>query len=108
MTVLHVKIKTGDTVQMLGGKDRGKTGKVLRVSKGDGKAVVEGLNTVKRHLRARKQGQKGQIIARERWVSLSNMAVMCKACGKATRVGYQLGQAGADKIRICKRCKAQL
>lgn len=108
MATLHVKIKTGDIVQMLGGKDRGKTGKVLRISREDGKAVVEGLNTVKRHLRARKQGQKGQIITRESWVSLSNMAVMCKVCGKATRVGYQLGQDRADKIRICKRCKAQI
>ncbi|HYU64993.1 MAG TPA: 50S ribosomal protein L24 [Candidatus Paceibacterota bacterium] len=106
--MMHLRIHKGDTVIMLGGKDRGKTGKILSISPSDGKVVVEGLNTVKRHLRAKKQGQKGQIIARERWVSSSNMAVICKSCGKPTRVGYQLGQSGADKIRICKKCKAQL
>lgn len=101
-----MKIKKGDNVMMLGGKDRGKTGKVLSVSPETASVVVEGLNQVKKHLRARKQGQKGQIISKERYVKAASVAVVCKSCGKPTRVGYKLESAG--KIRVCKKCGAQL
>ncbi|MEK7583008.1 MAG: 50S ribosomal protein L24 [Patescibacteria group bacterium] len=100
-------IKTGDNVTMLAGKDRGKTGKVLRVVMGDvNKVMVEGLNTVKRHQRARKQGQKGQIVTRERAVDVSNVQVICPKCGKATRIGHQL--VAEKNIRVCKKCGAEL
>src|SRR3989344_368521 len=99
-------IKKGDNVKMLAGKDRGKTGKVLRVVNGDViKVVVEGLNTIKRHQRARKQGQKGQIVTKERAVDASNVQVLCPKCGKATRVGHSAiggsASGGHKKIRIC-------
>ncbi len=105
-----MKIHKGDTVIILHGKDRGKTGKVLRVSPRDRKVAVEGLNMVKRHVRPRQQGQKGQIIARERLVSASGVAFMCKSCGKQTRVGYSLIVVGEkkQKVRICRKCKAEL
>lgn len=88
---------------MLSGKDRGKKAKILAVFPESGKAVIEGLNMIKRHTKPRKQGQSGQIINKERAVSISSVAIICKSCGKATRVGYSL-EAG-KKIRICKKCK---
>ena len=100
-----MKIRKGDNVIMLGGKDRGKTGKVLIVLPKDSKVVVEGLNQVKRHVRARKQGQKGQIISKERAVPVSSVALVCKSCGKPTRIGYKI--EGENKIRICKKCGAE-
>ena len=111
-----MKIKKNDNVIMLGGKDKGKKGKVIlilpaRRSLGEGepennKVVVEGLNLVKKHIRARKEGQKGQIISKERAVSASSVALVCKSCGKMTRIGYQF--AGEDKLRICKKCKSEV
>jgi len=99
------KIKKGDNVIMLGGKDRDKKGKVTHVFPSGNKVVVEGLNLVKKHLRARKQGQKGQIVSKERAVSFSSVAIVCKSCGKQTRVGYKV--EGENKIRVCKKCRGE-
>jgi len=86
-----MKIRKNDNVIMLGGKDKGKKGKVIHVftdkDKSNSKLVVEGLNMVKKHLRARKQGQKGQIVSKESAVSVSSVALVCKSCGKPTRLG---------------------
>lgn len=101
-----MKLKKGDNVIMLSGKDRGKTGQITRVLPGDEKVLVSGLNLIKRHLRARKQGQKGQIVSRERFVSAASAGLVCKSCGKPTRVGYSI--SGAVKTRICRKCKAEL
>ncbi len=90
---------------MLSGKDRGKSGKVLFAFPGEKKIVVEGLNKVARHQRAQKQGQKGQIIHKERAVDSSNVMLVCKGCGKPTRVGHKI--EGENKIRICKKCGAE-
>ncbi|PIR41202.1 MAG: 50S ribosomal protein L24 [Candidatus Yanofskybacteria bacterium CG10_big_fil_rev_8_21_14_0_10_46_23] len=97
-------IHTGDNVKMLAGKDRGKTGKVLHVFPTRNRVLVEGLNKIKRHTRARQQGQKGQIIEREQAVNFSNIQLICAKCNKATRVGFRL--EGETKVRFCKRCKA--
>lgn len=101
-----MKIRKGDNVIMLNGKDRGKTGKVSKVFAEENKVIVEGLNMVKRAVRARKQGQKGQIISKERTVNAPSVALVCKSCGKPTRVGYKLD--GDTKVRICKKCKNQV
>ncbi|HXK40937.1 MAG TPA: 50S ribosomal protein L24 [Candidatus Paceibacterota bacterium] len=101
-----MKIKKNDNVIMLSGKDRGKTGKVALVLPSSGKIVVEGLNLIKKHVRARKQGQKGQIISKERAVSASSVALVCKSCGKPTRIGYK--KEGENKVRICKKCKSEV
>lgn len=109
-----MKIKKGDNVIMLGGKDKGKKAKVILVfpARPDSaggperdKVVVEGLNLIKKHLRAKKQGQKGQIISKERAVSASSVALVCKSCGKQTRVGYKV--ENENKVRICKKCEAE-
>lgn len=102
----HLKVKKGDTVVMLSGKDRTKRGKITSVSATAGKVVVEGLNMIKRHLKARRQGQKGQVISRERAVAVASVALICSACGKPTRVGYKVMESGA-KVRICRKCQAE-
>lgn len=101
-----MKIKKNDNVIMLGGKDKGKKAKVALVFPEQDKVVLEGLNLVKKHLRARKQGQKGQIVSKERAVNVSSVALICKSCGKQTRVGYKID--GDNKIRICKKCGAEV
>lgn len=91
---------------MLNGKDRGKTGKISMVIPSIDRIVVEGLNLIKKNVRAKKQGQKGQIISKERAVSASSVALICKACGKMTRIGFIFN--GDNKIRICKKCKSEV
>ena len=101
-----MKIHKGDNVVMLSGPDKGKTGKVSRVLPDDNTVLVEGLNMVKRHIRARQRGQKGQVIARERLVNASRVALVCKSCGKPTRIGFQI--TGDTKVRICRKCKTEI
>ncbi len=101
-----MKIKKNDNVIMLSGKDKGKKGKVIHVFSDDSKLVVEGLNLVKKHLRAKKQGQKGQIVSKERAINSSSVALICKSCGKQTRVGFKF--EGEIKVRICKKCKSEV
>lgn len=101
-----MKLHKGDNAIMLSGKDRGKTGKIVMLMPETGKIVLEGLNLMKRHTRSRQQGQHGQIVSKERAVSAASVAVICKSCGKPTRVGYRL--EGDTKIRICKKCKSAL
>ncbi len=103
-----MNIKKGDNVIMLSGKDRGKSGKILSIIKtpDTSRVVVEGLNTVKRHQRPRKEGQQGQILTKERAVDSSNVQILCPKCGKATRVSHRV--VGDVKIRVCKKCDAEL
>jgi len=91
---------------MLSGKDKGKTGTVSAVLPNLNKMVIGGLNLIKKNVRARKQGQKSQIISKERPVSISSVALMCKSCGKPTRVGFSIAEK--SKIRICKKCGAEV
>jgi len=100
-----MRIRKNDNVKMLTGKDRGKTGKVLVVYPENGKVRVEGLNTVKKHQRPKKQGQKGQIVSIERAVNASDVELICPRCGKITRVGHKM--TGDVKMRVCKQCKSE-
>jgi len=102
-----MKIHKGDNVIMVRGKDAGKKGKVLDVFTENNKVVVEGLNLVKRHLRPKKQGQKGQIIEVPRKVDASSVQIICSKCNKKSRVGYLIKESG-EKVRICKKCEAQI
>lgn len=101
-----MKIKKNDNVKMILGKDRGKTGKVLRVLSSESKIVVEGLNMLKKHNRPRREGEKGQRVEIPRKVDVSNVMIVCPKCGKASRIGYE--KSGNEKHRICKRCKAEI
>ena len=97
------RIKKGDQVAVLSGKDRGKTGKVLQVWPEEGRALVERINLVKHFERRSQQNQAGGIIEREGAVALAKLAPVCPACHKPTRVGSS-GEAG-KKQRICRRCQ---
>lgn len=101
-----MKVKKGDLVKMIAGKDKGKTGKVLRVILEKKKAVIDGLNLVKKHKRPRKEGEKGQRVEIPRAVDASNLILVCSKCGKASRAGYK--KSGDKKIRFCKKCKAEM
>lgn len=92
---------------MLRGKDAGKKGKVVDAFPAENKIVVEGLNLVKRHLRAKKQGQKGQIVSIPRRVDASGVQIVCPKCNKKSRIGYLVKESG-EKVRICKKCDAQI
>ena len=98
------KIKKNDNVVVLAGKDKGKTGQVRRVIPKEDRAVVTGINMVKKHQRPRTVQQVGGIIDMEAPIHLSNLAVICPNCGRGTRVGIHVQEDG-KKVRYCKRCK---
>ena len=101
----HIHVKTGDTVVMLSGKDKGKQGKVLQVSPKEQKVIVEGLNMVTKHVKPRKAGQSGGIVKAEGAFYASKAMLVCPSCGKATRVAHKL-LADGTKTRVCKKCNA--
>lgn len=101
-----MKLKKGDTVAIIKGKDKGKTAKVLRVLPHENKVFVEGVNMKKRHRRPRKAGQKGEIITIPHPLALANVMLVCNHCGKKTRVGYRV--SGTQKARVCKKCGGEL
>jgi large subunit ribosomal protein L24 len=103
-----VHIKKNDQVFVLAGKDRGKTGKVLKVFVDRSRAIVEGLNFIQKHTRANPQKNvKGGILPKESSIHISNLMVVCKRCNERTRVGVSHSQDGR-KIRVCKSCNELL
>ena len=101
-----MKIKKGDTVQVLSGNDKGKTGEVLEVIPKTSRVIVKGVNIRKRHVKPRKQGEEGGIIPVECSIHSSKVNVVCPKCNKATRVSVK--KEGKEKIRICKKCGATI
>ena len=99
-----MNIKKGDTVKIIAGKDRGKTGSVVSVFPNDARISVEGVNMYKKRVRPKKQGQKGETVLVARPIALSNAAILCKNCKRPTRVGFRT--EGNTKIRYCKKCSA--
>lgn len=97
-----MKIKKGDNVLVLSGKDSGKTGKVLKVLVKGNRLLVEGVNFKKKHVRPKKSGEKGQIVDVLSAFDASNVKIVCSKCGKAARIGYRI--EGGKKQRICKKC----
>ena len=103
-----VHVKTGDTVIVINGKDRGKTGKVMAVSPSEGKVIVEGVNIVSKHVKPRKMGEAGGIIKAESALYADKVQLVCPKCGRPTRVGHAAKADGKkDKKRICKKCNAE-
>ncbi|MBI5135019.1 50S ribosomal protein L24 [Candidatus Uhrbacteria bacterium] len=100
-----MRIKKGDTVKMMGGKDRGKAGKITRVLASEDRLVVEGLNIVKKHRRPRRQGEAGQIAEFARAIPASRVMLICPQCGKPTRVGVVRSTDGSA-TRRCHHCQA--
>lgn len=102
-----MKIKKGDIVLVISGKDRGKKGKVLNVIPTKRKVLVDGVNLRKKHQRPKRSGEKGQIITKPAPIDVSNVKIICSKCGKAVRVGYKLIE-GSKKYRICKKCGQEI
>lgn len=98
-----LKIKKGDTVQVMKGKDAGKKGKVLMVSAVTRKALVEGINMHTKHRRQTRQDQQGGIVKIEAPIAVSNIMVICKNCNQPSRIGFQTTKDNV-KNRICKKC----
>lgn len=102
-----MNIKKNDKVKILSGKDRGKTGKVLQVLPKEGRLSVEGLNLLIKHLRGRREGEKGQRIEFPAFINASNVALVCAKCGRPTRVGYKILKTESKKnkkVRVCRKC----
>lgn len=96
------RIRKNDTVMVIKGRDRGKTGKVLRVFPGTGRVVIERLNIVKRHSKPRGTASPGGIVEKEAPLAVSNVMIMCDRCNAPVRIGVKA--TGGTATRICRRC----
>lgn len=97
-------IKKGDTVKIIAGKDRGRSGKVISVFLKSGRIMVEGVNVYKKHSRPKRQGEKGEVVQVPRPLDASNAMILCGSCKKPARVGYRTERG--TKFRYCKKCKS--
>lgn len=103
---MSLTVKKGDTVVVIAGKDKNKTGKVLEVSPKTGKVLVENVNIVTKHNKPKSQQDKGGIVKKPAAIEVSNVMVICPECGKATRVAHT--EVEGKKVRACKKCGASL
>ena len=103
---MSTSIKKGDNVVVIAGKEKGKTGKVTEVSSKNNRVLVDGVNIVTKHQKARKQDEKSQIVKKNAPIEASNVMVVCPSCGKATRIAHS--EVEGKKVRTCKKCKASL
>ncbi|MBI5401537.1 50S ribosomal protein L24 [Candidatus Wolfebacteria bacterium] len=101
-----MKIKKGDNIKIIKGKDKGKTGKVLKTFVKENKVLVEALNMFKKRVKPKRQGEKGEMISVPRPVQVSNVMLICPGCKNAVRVGYSI--EGEIKKRMCKKCKSRI
>jgi large subunit ribosomal protein L24 len=103
---VRIELKKNDTVKVIAGKDKGKTGRVLSVDRNKGRVLVEGVQMVKRHTRPNPSKQiKGGIAERESPIAVSNLMVVCPTCGPS-RIGHKVEAAGgkARRSRVCRKC----
>ena len=103
-----MKIKKGDKIQVTLGKDKGRTGVVKKVFTKKGLILVEGINIVKKHVKAEGEKKKGGIVKIEKPFDSCKAMVVCPKCNKATRIGFQVSEKSKDKMqkyRICKKCE---
>ena len=102
-----LKIRKGDRVRVLSGKDKGKEGEVMRAMPREGKVIVEGVNIARKSQRPTRTTQQGGIIDKDMPIHVSNVALICPSCGKPTRVGYRVDPSGT-KVRTCKKCGGEI
>ena len=102
------RIKKGEIVQVIQGKNRGKTGKVLSVAPEKSSAIVEGVNVYKKHVRPKRQGEKGQLIEVARPIPLSRLLPFCASCGRGVRVGVRIDERDKSKVKYCRKCQRSL
>ena len=101
-----MKIKKGDQVLIISGKDKGRKGKVIEALPKQGKIVVENINLRKKHSRGKKSGEKGQIVELPMAFDASDVKIICPKCSKAVRIGYKI--EGKKKHRVCKKCNQEI
>ena len=101
---MRARIKKNDTVMVIAGRERGKTGKVLKVIPADGRVIIERLNVVKRHSKPRGATSPGGIVEKEAPIAISNVMVFCERCNAPVRVGVKQAEAGGARSRVCRRC----
>ncbi len=102
-----MKIRKGDRVKVLAGKDRGREGTVTFAYPAQNKVIVDGMNVAKKHQKPTRATQQGGIIDKEMPMAVSNVAIICSSCGKPTRIGYRV-DADGTKTRICRKCEGDL
>jgi large subunit ribosomal protein L24 len=100
---VFVQIRKNDSVMVISGKERGKTGKVLRVNPKEDAVIIERINVVKRHTKPRGPQQAGGIIEKEASIPASNIMIMCDKCNAPVRIGQKV-LADGNKVRLCRRC----
>jgi large subunit ribosomal protein L24 len=100
------RIKKGDTVEVIQGKENGKRGKVMRIMAADDRVVIERVNFIKRHVRPSQKTPQGGVIEREAGIHISNVKLVCPSCSQAVRVGVRM--EGDSKVRYCKKCNVQV
>ncbi len=101
-----MKIKKGDNILIISGKDSGRTAKVLKSFPKEGNILIEGINLKNKHVKPKKQGEKGQVIKTPAPLDVSNVKFICPKCGKATRIGYKI--ENDRKYRFCKKCQSEV
>ena len=101
-----MKVKKGDNVLITAGKDKGKTGKITRAFPKEMRILVEGVNLKKKHVRPKREGEKGQVVEIPVAFDVSDVKLICPKCGKATRVGHKIIKD--RKSRICKKCESEI
>ena len=104
---MRARVRKNDTVMVITGRERGKTGKVLRVITHSGRALIERLNMVKRHSKARGPQSPQGIVEKEAPIHLSNLMIMCDKCNAPVRMGRRVLEDGRH-VRVCRRCSDQL
>jgi large subunit ribosomal protein L24 len=108
-------VKKGDTVQVISGKDKGLTGKVIQADPESSRILVEGANRIKKHTKVTQSArgsQQGGIVTQEAPIHVSNVQVVCPTCGKPSRIGHRRSEADANgkthSVRVCKRCNGDI
>jgi len=99
-----MKIKKGDKVKIIAGKDKGKEGKILQVLFEKNRVIVEGLNLLIKHVKPKRAGEKGQRIQIPAPLNISNVMLICPKCNKPTKIGHKILE-DKKKVRVCKKCK---
>ncbi|HCC60177.1 MAG: 50S ribosomal protein L24 [Candidatus Staskawiczbacteria bacterium RIFOXYC1_FULL_37_43] len=97
-----MKVKKGDTILVISGKDKGKVAKILKSLPRERKVLVDGVNLKKKHVRPKREGEKGQVVQVPAPLEVSNIKIVCPKCGKPVRIGYKVEKD--IKSRICKKC----